>query len=111
MDNSKFTSHADEVLAELNRKAGMILTAIGEKAEGYAKDDCPVDTGNLRNSISNAVNDDEKFVAIGTNVDYAVYVEFNDYVNHVNGKAHFLRDSATTHGAEYERIANQILKN
>ena len=32
------------------------LEAIGLTAERYAKADCPVDTGRLRNSISHAVN-------------------------------------------------------
>lgn len=55
-----------------------ILTAlekIGLTAEGYAKQMAPVDTGRLRNSITHQVINDEKAAVIGTNVEYAPYVE------------------------------------
>ena len=81
------------------------LEAIGLTAERHAKEDCPVDTGRLRNSISHAVKIDEHAVYIGTNVEYAKYVETLDSRHHTTGKAHFLRDAATTHGDEYKRIA------
>lgn len=45
------------------------------QAEGYAIDLVPVDTGNLRNSISHKVYPDEPAVYIGTNNEYAAYVE------------------------------------
>lgn len=50
------------------------MIKIGLTAEGNAKRLCPVDTGRLRNSITNTV-EDETTVAIGTNVTYAPYVE------------------------------------
>lgn len=31
-------------------------------------------------------------------------------MKHTNGKAHFLRDSATTHGDEYRKILETALK-
>lgn len=93
---------------EMDIKIGLALDLIGQKAEGYAKDDCPVDTGRLRNSISNKVDGND--VYIGTNVEYAPYVEFGDKMHHENGKAHFLRDAATTHGTEYKAIAELVLK-
>lgn len=49
------------------------LERCGMQAEGYAKDLVPVDTGNLRNSITHKVAEDE--VYIGTNNEYAAYVE------------------------------------
>lgn len=49
------------------------LEAVGMQAENYAKGLCPVDTGNLRNSITHEV-ENETTVAIGTNVEYAAYV-------------------------------------
>lgn len=107
MKNVKVTSHKREVLTELERKVMLALKAIGLQAEGYAKKDCPVDTGRLQNSIANKVKGDA--VYIGTNVVYAKYVEYNDHVTHVTGKAHFLRDAATTHGEEYKNIAKDIL--
>ena len=49
------------------------LERIGSQAEGYAKDLCPVDTGDLRNSITHKVAGDAAY--IGTNTEYAAYVE------------------------------------
>ena len=49
------------------------LEAVGLQAEGYAKAKCPVDTGNLRNSITHQQEGKDTEV-IGTNVDYAAYV-------------------------------------
>lgn len=108
MSDVKITDNRPEVRKEFNIKAALALSLIGQKAEGYAKDDCPVDTGRLRNSISNKV--DGKDVYIGTNVEYAPYVEFGDKMHHENGKAHFLRDAATTHGTEYKVITELVLK-
>lgn len=51
------------------------LERCGMQAEGYAKDLVPVDTGNLRNSISYRVDASNKEVVIGTNNEYAAYVE------------------------------------
>lgn len=68
IDNSKAFLDA---LPEAVQRA---LAAIGQQVEGYAKMKSPVDTGRLRNSITNAVNMDEYAVYIGTNVEYAAYV-------------------------------------
>lgn len=51
------------------------LERCGMQAEGYAKDLCPVDTGNLRNSISHRVDEDDQAAYIGTNSEYGPYVE------------------------------------
>lgn len=106
--NVNFIDHSDEVLEALKKQAVLALEAVGQVAEGYAKEDCPVDTGRLRNSISHAVDEDGAY--IGTNVEYAKYVEYNDTVKHENGKAHFLRDAATMHGEEYKDIFEKIMK-
>lgn len=50
------------------------LEQIGMAAEGYAKDLCPLDTGNLRNSITHVVDEGGGAVYIGSNVEYAPYV-------------------------------------
>lgn len=60
-----------EVLAEIKNAILRALESIGLKAEKYAKQECPVDTGNLRNSITHVVQEKEKAVYIGTNVEYA----------------------------------------
>ena len=103
-DNSK------EFFSAFQKQIALALLAIGVTAEGYAKEDCPVDTGRLRNDISNAVSEEEKAVYIGTNVEYAIYVEFRDNVRHETGKAHFLRDAAATHADEYKEIVKTALQ-
>ncbi len=84
------------------------LETIGLVAEGYAKADAPVDTGRLRNSITHITDDKDAY--IGTNVEYAPYVEFNEKLSHPNGgKAHFLRDAAANHASEYAQIMRDAL--
>ena len=102
-----FQSNLPKILTEFEKSVKQALLAIGSTAEGYAKEHCPVDTGRLRNSISNTVKDNT--VYIGTNVVYAPPQEFYDY-NHKVGKAHFLRDAASTHGDEYQKITEAALK-
>lgn len=76
--------NTDKFLEEIIRKRGLIHEAIGIKAEKYAKARCPVGTpestgkrgyrgGTLRNSITHDANEEQ--VTIGTNVEYAPYVE------------------------------------
>lgn len=102
------TDNSAEVLTDFDDKVPLVLAAMGEIVEGYAKEDCPVDTGRLRNSITHRTEGKDEY--IGTNVEYAVYVELIDRYNHTNGKAHFLRDAATTHGDELKATAEIILK-
>lgn len=52
-----------------------VLMGIGEFAEGQAKSLAPVDTGNLRGDIGHKLNESERSVIIGTNVEYAIYQE------------------------------------
>lgn len=72
--NIKVTNNCPAIMAALQNAAQRGLLACGEIAEGYAKDDCPVDTGNLRNNITHGMAN-ENTVEIGTNVEYGVYVE------------------------------------
>lgn len=51
------------------------LEECGLVAEGYAKRLCPVDTGDLRNSITHQVDAAELLCRIGSNSEYAPYVE------------------------------------
>jgi hypothetical protein len=67
-DNSKEVSAA--IKAALLRG----LEKCGLVAEGYAKKLCPVDTGNLRNSITHVVDEGGDAVYIGTNSEYGAYV-------------------------------------
>lgn len=70
----KFTDNSKEVLAAMLEAKARALESCGLVAEGYAKKATPVDTGNLRNSISHKVTEDSAY--IGTNTEYAPYVEF-----------------------------------
>ena len=83
-----FSDNSKEVLAGLDTAVERILMIIGMKAEGYAKKLCPVGTvestgikgyrgGTLRNSITLQVDarTKEKSVKIGSNIEYAPYVE------------------------------------
>ena len=67
-DNSK------EVSAEIKAALLRGLEKIGLVVEGYAKKLCPVDTGNLRNSITHVVDEGGDAVYIGTNSEYGAYV-------------------------------------
>ena len=71
----KFTDNSKEVLEAIQQAAVRALEKCGLTAEGYAKDLCPVDTGNLRNSITHQVDEAEPAVYIGTNSEYGSYVE------------------------------------
>lgn len=115
------TDNSDEIIKLMKEQSETALMAIGAEAEGYAKGDAPVDTGRLRNSINWATNtgsgtgDDapqgnpEKgTVCIGTNVEYAVYVEYGDQ-SHKVGKKHFLRDAMANHGDHYKEILRAAL--
>jgi HK97 gp10 family phage protein len=66
--------YSDEVKSAVEQKIEAVLNVIAQQARNYAKDKCPVDTGNLRNSISSAVSSD-LIAYIGTDVFYAPYVE------------------------------------
>jgi HK97 gp10 family phage protein len=67
IDNSKLFQEEFEAACK------RALERCGMQAEGYAKEMTPVDTGNLRNSITHKVVENE--VYIGTNNEYAAYVE------------------------------------
>lgn len=101
-----YKDNADEVLAALERAKKRGLEAIGLVAEGHAKKETPVDTGRLRNSISHATDDEAAY--IGTNVEYAPYVELG--ARGRKGK-HMLQQAAAEHADEYKQIMEDALKN
>ena len=71
----KFTDNSEKVKEELQKSVLRALEKCGLVGEGYAKKQCPVDTGELRNSISHLVDEDQKAAYIGTNSEYGPYVE------------------------------------
>ena len=99
--------HVDDVMKAVDEKIKLALSLMGDTVEGYAKEDCPVDTGNLRNSITHTAGDDCEYV--GTDVKYAPHVEFIEWYHHDVGKAHYLRDGAQNHVNELKAIAEATL--
>lgn len=82
----EFTDNSDKVKEEFEKACLKALEECGMVAEGYAKELAPVDTGNLRNSISHTVDDSEKAAYIGTNVEYAAYVELGTGIYYPGGR-------------------------
>lgn len=80
------------------------LEKIGLLAEGYAQMKCPVDTDNLRGSITHEVAGDS--VYIGTNVEYAPYVELGTVRQ---APQPYLRPAAQEHGPQYRDIIKSEL--
>lgn len=81
------------------------LKTVGMQAEKNAKKICPVDTGNLRNSITH--QNDNDTVYIGTNVEYAPYVEMG--TSRMRAQP-YLGPAIVNHVAEYKETIEMILK-
>ena len=105
MANFGGDDHTDDVLDGIDGAKARALEKIGLVAEGYAKRLCPVDTGRLRNSITHTTDDDAAY--IGTNVEYAVYVEMGT----VNTPAQpYLKPAAADHMEKYRSILKSELQ-
>ena len=104
-------SHADEVLNELQQAKLRALETIGLVAEGYAKEKIrevgAYDTGRLWNSISHAVSESEQAAVIGTNVEYAPYVELG--TSKMDPRP-YLQPAATNHIDEYRQIVDEVMR-
>lgn len=72
------TSHRHTVESDVTKAIHRALEICGGKAETYAKKLCPVDTGNLRNSITHQREGDDTEL-IATAVTYAPYVEIGHH--------------------------------
>lgn len=126
-----FDDHSAEVYKELEAACQLALEKCGMVAEGYAKKLCPVDTGNLRNSITHMVNDGEKAAYVGTNSEYGVCVECGTGIYYPGGRqtpwvyqdakgdwhlTHgqrakpFIKPPIAEHGEQYKRIIEAELK-
>nr|DAO40673.1 MAG TPA: putative tail component [Caudoviricetes sp.] len=134
--NYRITSHREELLEQFNARLLRALEAIGLVAEGHAQVNLTrqhaVDTGNLRNSIAHKVLTDEKKVIIGTDVEYAPYIEFGTGIYTSGGRQTpwayqdaegdfyltrgmrarpFLKPAVTEHKEEYKRILRENTQN
>lgn len=103
------TSHIGEVKAELAHRIPTILEALGIEAEGNAVTEITelgaVDTGRLRGSITHATDQDSAY--IGTDVEYAQYVELGTYKMAARP---FLRNAITKYTDDYKRIIQSGLE-
>lgn len=100
-----FKSNAAEVHRLLEEAIAQGLEAIGFVAETHAKEACPVDTGRLRNSISHAIDGHDAY--IGTNVEYAAYVELG--TTRMKPRP-YLGPAATQHSEEYKELMTRALQ-
>jgi HK97 gp10 family phage protein len=104
-DTMDIISHKKEFYEEYNKRVDKALTILGLVAERYASDICPKDTGRLANSITHKVSGNEAI--IGTNVEYASYVELGTSRQTAQP---YLRPAATDHVDEYTDIVKRVLK-
>ena len=72
----KFVDNSEAVKKELERAAIRGLIKASLLVEGQAVLLAPVDKGGLRDSIGYKVDESELVAYIGTNCEYAIYVEF-----------------------------------
>ena len=108
MSDIDVVSHVDEVILKTTMALARALEQAGAAAEGHAKDLCPVDTGALRNSITHQTisrmgssmlrcsalrnsithqTDLENLTEIiGSNEEYAAYVELGTGVYYKGGR-------------------------
>lgn len=126
--------HSAEVSAEIKAALLRGLEKCGLVAEGYAKKLCPVDTGNLRNSITHVVDEQEPAAIIGSDNSYAAYVELgtgiyaeggggrptpwvyqdaegNWHYTHGQKPHPFLKPAVAEHADKYREIIKNALEN
>lgn len=99
------TDNVDDFIRATKEQRARALEAVGMQAENYAKLLCPVDTGNLRNSITHEQGG-EDFEVVGTNVEYAPYVEYGTQ----RMKAQpYIKPAVEEHVQEYKDIFKEYL--
>lgn len=82
----EITDNSRLAVEELQSACVRALEKCGLVGEGYAKQLCPVDTGNLRNSITHVVDISELLCRIGSNSEYAPYVELGTGIYYSGGR-------------------------
>lgn len=126
----KFNDNSDAIKKALEDAIPRALVSVGEQVHGYAVDACTVDTGLLRNSLTYALagekahiteysdkkgiqygyytgtapNSEIPTVFIGTNVEYAPYVELGTLRMDAQP---FLKPSVTEHKDQYKQMIGQ----
>lgn len=101
--------NSEQIAEALSKAMASALEEVGLLAERYAKKECPVYTGRLRNSITHTLDmhGASGDVYIGTNVEYAKPVEMGTS----RQKPHpYLRPAATQHMDEYRSTIKKRLQ-
>ena len=101
-------NNTDEIKQAVNEQLLKALETIGLVAEGYAIKKAPYKTNRLRGSITHGVSEEEKCAYIGTNVEYAPYVEYG--TTKMKPRP-FLKPAVVDHIAEYKQIMEEELRN
>lgn len=128
----KFNDYSKKVLDALHDQVMKALVECGMKAHSYSVKLVPVDTGRLKNSIAFKVDPEELAMYIGSNCEYAAYVElgtgkyypggrdtpwgYEDEKGNVhwtrgNPAKPYLKPAVANHARQYRRIIEQELKN
>ena len=128
----ELTDNSNLAREELEAACIRALEKCGLVAEGYAKRLCPVDTGNLRNSITHQVQTSELACYIGTNSEYVAYVELGTGIYYPGGRqtpwvyqdAHgrwhlthgqraqpYLKPAVADHATQYKGFIEQEVRN
>ena len=119
--NVQFTDNSKEVLEAMQHAAVRALEKCGLTAEGYAKKLCPVDTGNLRNSITHTVDEEEpaayvelgtgKYVSGGRPTPWVYQDEKGNWHRTHGQKAQpYLKPAVSDHANTYRKIIEDELK-
>ncbi len=95
----------EDVLPALKEAKAKALDAIGKRVVELAREEVPVDTGRLRDSLAYFVLRDQ--LTVGTDVSYAPYVEVGTASSE---GTHFLRNAMEQHGEEYSGIIVNAMK-
>ncbi len=102
----KVTKDNFDVIQSMNDAAiKQALEVCGGTAENYAKKLCPVDTGRLRASIGHSTGDRE--AVVGTNVEYAEFVELGTRYQHAQP---YLKPALVEHQSDYYKIFQEVFK-
>ena len=103
-------NNAEQIAKAIKTALAAALEEVGLAAEGFAKkkltENHSVDTGRLRNSVTHAIDMGEEAVYIGTNVEYAPYVELG---TSRSKEKPYLRPAAQDHETEYRKIFEKHL--
>lgn len=84
--NNEVSINLDRVISQLLPETiNLGLELCGQTVENEAKERCPVDDGILRASINHKVNEQDKSVTVGSNIEYSLFVHEGTGIYAKNG--------------------------